>query len=201
MSSLKASSILVFGATGVIGQFIIAQLVASKASFERVAIFTSQNTVQNKASEIQKLQDAGVEILSGDVNNDANVLAAYKGFDTVVCAFGRNVIAKQIDLIRLAESSNDVKWFFPSEFGTDIEYSPESKDEIPHQQKLKVRAYINEHVKRLAHTYVVTGPYPELFVGSFHDPKAVTFDVKSCTATIVGTGKEKIGFTTMPEYV
>jgi hypothetical protein len=197
--SFKPSNVLIFGATGVIGQFIVASIISAKADFGRIAIFTSQSTYQNKPTEIQALERSGLEIIVGDVNKDEDILDAYKGFDAVVCAFGRNVIDKQIDLIRLAEESSDIKWFFPSEYGTDIEYGPRSKDEPPHQQKLKVRAYIKEHVKRLAYTYVVTGPYPELFIGSFPDPRAGSFEVQSRTATIVGTGREKIGFTTMPE--
>lgn len=196
--SLKPSNILVLGATGVIGQFIIASIISEKTHFGRIAIFTSPSTYENKSTEIQSLKDSGVEVIVGDVNNDADLLGAFKGFDTLICAFGRNVIEKQIDIIRLAEDS-DIKWFFPSEYGTDIEYGPESSTEIPHQQKLKVRKYTKEHVKNMAYTYVVTGPYPELFISSFPDPKAGTFDLKSRTATIVGTGKDKVGFTTMPE--
>jgi hypothetical protein len=197
--SFNPSNILVLGATGVVGQFIIANIISAKADFGRIAIFTSPSTYKNKAAEIQTLEGSGLEIIVGDVSNDADIINAFKGFDTVICAFGRSVIEKQINLIRLADDSSDVKWFFPSEYGTDIEYSPQSKDELPHQQKLKVRNYIKEHVRNLAYTYVVTGPYPELFIGAFPDPKAGTFDVKSRTATIIGTGAEKIGFTTMPE--
>lgn len=197
--SSKPSNILVLGATGVIGQFIIANIISAKADFNRIAIFTSQSTLENKVAEIQALKNSGVEIIVGDVNNDSDILVAFKGFDTVICAVGRNLIAKQIDIIQLAEDSSDIKWFFPSEFGTDIEYWPHSKDELPHQQKLKVRTYIKEHVTRLAYTYVVTGPYPELFISSFSDPKGGSFDVKNRKATIIGTGMEKVGFTTMPE--
>ncbi|KIW00313.1 uncharacterized protein PV09_08200 [Verruconis gallopava] len=195
--SEKSLNVLVFGATGVIGRFIIAQLVANKADFNRIAIFTSLSTISSKSPEIQRLRNDGVEIIVGDVNLDSDVLKAYQGIDTVICAFGRNVIGKQIDLIRIAEESKYVKWFFPSEFGTDIEYEPGSRDEIPHQEKLRVRTYIREHVKELGHTYIVTGPYPELFVASSPDTKMGTFDVRNRTATIVGTGDERIGFTTM----
>lgn len=45
--------------------------------------------------------------------------------DTVVSCVGRSVISQQIPLIqRAAETS--VTRFFPSEYGTDIEYSPKS---------------------------------------------------------------------------
>lgn len=52
---------------------------------------------------------------------------------------GRDVILDQIRLIELAEKSANIKRFFPSEYGTDIEYGPNSEHERPHQAKLKVR--------------------------------------------------------------
>lgn len=44
----------------------------------------------------------------------------------------------QVNWIHLSGKSPSVKRFFPSEFGTDIEYGPESVNEKPHQLKLKV---------------------------------------------------------------
>lgn len=197
--SSKPQNILLFGATGVIGQYIIRELVNAKASLNRIGIFTSASTLSKKAEDIQSLRDSGVEIFVGDIKKDEDVLSAYKGFDTVISAVGRSIIGEQINLIKLAEESQDVKIFFPSEYGTDIEYYLESKDEKPHQQKLKVRAYIRDYVKRLEHVYVVTGPYPELYIGAFPAPSAGTFDCKGRKAVLLGSGKEKVGFTSMPE--
>ena len=123
------------------------------------------------------------------------------GYDTIVSALGRNVIQHQIDLIRLAEQTPNVKRFYPSEYGTDIEYGPQSPVEPPHQLKLKVRKYIKENVKRLEYTYLVTGPYAELYIGkaSGEQIKAGGFDVKNSKAVLLGTGDEKVSFTTMPE--
>jgi uncharacterized protein YbjT (DUF2867 family) len=76
----EKQDILVFGGTGVIGQFIVKALLASKDSFGRLAIFTSQNTVETKASFIRSLKDGGFEIIVGDVRNDEDVVAAYQGW-------------------------------------------------------------------------------------------------------------------------
>jgi hypothetical protein len=197
--SSASKNILLFGAFGVIGQHLIEALIQSKWNFDRIGIFTSPGTVEQKAAAIESLRLKGVDVLVGEISNDGHVREAYQGFDTIISALGRNVIEKQIDLIRIAEATPNIKSFFPSEYGTDIEYWPKSAEEKVHQQKLKVRAYCREHVKRMGCTYLVTGPYPELFVGSFQERDAGTFDAQTKKAVLLGTGEGEISFTTMPE--
>lgn len=177
--------ILVVGATGVIGKVLTNALINSKDSFERIGIFTSAETLANKAEEVESLRQRGVSIISGDIYNDDDVLEAYKGssrfpaasvpvltvtgFDTVVSAVGRFAIDKQVDLIALAERSPSIVRFIPSEYGTDIAWNASSATEVPHQKKLKVRAFLErpEAVRsNLAYTYLVTGPFADLYVGA-----------------------------------
>lgn len=202
MASLKASNILIFGATGFIGTFITEKVIAAQPAFNHVTIFTSPNTVNTKGELLDKWKKAGnVTVITGDVDSEADVSAAYKdhNIDTVISAFGRGAIAKQIELIRWADKSDTVKWFFPSEYGTDIEYGPQSKGEKPHQQKLKVRKFIREEVKDVQVTYVVTGPYFESWVERPQGIEIGTgFDVAKKEAWLVEPDG-KVGFTTMPE--
>jgi len=104
-------------------------------------------------------------------------------------------------LIALAEKSSTIHTFFPSEYGTDIEYYPHSVHEKPHQLKLQVRKYISENVKKLNITYLVTGPYSDLYIGkqTGEAAKAGSFDPMSKRAVLLGTGDEKISFTTMAD--
>lgn len=89
--------------------------------------------------------------------------------------------------------------FFPSEYGTDIEYNASSAHEKPHQLKLKVRAHIaSDAVKRLAHTYLVTGPFADLYLAKMAAvPQVGTFDVGAKAATLLGDGRGKISLTSM----
>jgi hypothetical protein len=109
---------------------------------------------------------------------------------------GRNAILTQIPLIKLAEASSSINYFYPSEYGTDIEYNSSSATEKPHQLKLQVRKYIRENTKNLKVTYLVTGPYSDLYFGASPEPQAGTFNVKDHKATLLGTGDEKVSFTT-----
>jgi nucleoside-diphosphate-sugar epimerase len=80
--------------------------------------------------------------------------------------------------------------------GTDIEYNPEtSPHEPPHQLKLKVRAYIKEIAGKIEHTYMVTGPYSDLYFG----PNLGSFNVVEKKAVLCGTGNEKVSFTSMED--
>lgn len=115
---------------------------------------------------------------------------------------GRGAIETQIDLIRLADLHPSVRRFFPSEYGTDVEYESSSVNEKPHQLKLKVRAAIR--TSKLDYTFVVTGPYADgdrglYFSANNMAKQAGNFDAKNKEATLVGDGNLKISFTTMKE--
>ncbi|KAK1589915.1 NmrA-like family protein [Colletotrichum navitas] len=200
MSTFSPSKILVFGATGNIGVFITDALLDASPPFGQITIFTSPATVEKKASLLDGWRKKGAKIVSGDIDDEEQVKTAYKDADTVISALGRDVIEKQIDLIKLAEETDSVKWFFPSEYGTDIEYNSKSAHEKPHQKKLKVRKYIRENVRRLQYTYLVTGPYADFFFKlAAAAPEAGGFDSANHKAVLVEDGDGKIGLITMKD--
>ncbi|KAE8361142.1 hypothetical protein BDV27DRAFT_133483 [Aspergillus caelatus] len=207
MASFKPRNILLFGATGNIGSYILDAILAARDEFDRIAIFTSQATATSKEDFLDDLKRTkNVEVLVGDLQDEEVVRKAYDGIDTVISALGRGAIASQIPLIRLADASPTVKWFLPSEYGTDIKYSPASAQEKPHQQKLKVRAFLENEspnegvVSDLAYTYVVTGPYSDMYVHFAGNPIAGGWDVKSKKATLLGEdGSARVSLTTMKD--
>lgn len=77
MSACKR--ILIFGATGLIGRHIVQQILIRKGDFDRIAIFTSPDTVESKVKEIKQLEAEGAEILVGSLMNEADVRKAYQG--------------------------------------------------------------------------------------------------------------------------
>ncbi|KAK2743566.1 hypothetical protein FQN55_007164 [Onygenales sp. PD_40] len=209
-TTIKPRNILIFGATGTIGTYILNSLITGKSHFNRLAIFTSPSTVENKADTIADLKARGVEVIVGDVRSEEDVWGAYKDIDTIISAVGRPVLADQITLLKLAARSPSVTWFFPSEYGTDIEYSPASATEPTHQVKLQVRAAIREIVDaaptggdgdavgRLNYTYLVTGPYAEMYMGPGHAGlEGGGFDVVRREARVLGDGGGRVSLTAM----
>lgn len=197
----KKENLLLLGATGYIGSYILEQILAAKSNFGKISIFTSPSTATNKPAELEKLKSQGVSVIIGDTSNASELLRAFDGIDTVISAAGRPVIAQQIDWINVAIQAPSVKRFFPSEYGTDIEYDATSANEVPHQQKLKVRAALRKQEKEgkgLDYTFVVTGPFAYGYLGK---PRGGLggFDVKAKRAVVLGDGKGKISLTTDPE--
>ncbi|KAI1808816.1 NAD(P)-binding protein [Daldinia bambusicola] len=202
MASQLPSNILIFGATGNIGKYITGAIISAEPKVGRhVSIFTSPATASNpdKQALLSPWKSRGLSVITGDLSNVDDVRNSYKGIDTVISCLGRNALASQIELLKLAEESG-VQWFFPSEYGTDIEYDASSKDEKPHQNKLRVREYIRENLKKVKCTYVVTGPYTEMYLTLAPVAKeAGGYDVKSKKAVVIGSGDDKVGFTSMPD--
>lgn len=240
---MAPQNILLFGATGAIGRFILNALLAQRSQFGRIAIFTSPRTAETKGEQLKK---QGIEVIVGSIEDESAVKAAYEGkythththtqsaspssmdytsnplsilysilnlqqrrltsipgITTVISALGRNTLAHQIPLIRLAAASPTVKWFFPSEYGTDIAYSPASAHEKPHQQKLKVRAVLENEISRddLDYSYIVTGPFAEMYLHFTHGlEEAGGWDVRGRKAVLLGAkGEERVSLTTMEE--
>lgn len=168
-------------------------------------MYTDKNIgLKTKAEAIAMLRSRGAEVITGDLDSEEDLTRALDGFDTIVSCLGRTVLHKQVQLAQLADKHRDVKRFFPSEYGTDIEYGPSSATEKPHQQKLKVRAEIRKF-KNLEYTCIVTGPYANadfgLYLGAAPagNEKTGTFDVKRKVAVLLGTGNDKVSFTTMKD--
>ncbi|KAK3358683.1 hypothetical protein B0T25DRAFT_449147 [Lasiosphaeria hispida] len=198
MASFAPSKILVIGGTGIIGKYITASLLRAKPAFDQVILFTSANTVATKGELLEKWKSEGLSIIVGNFESDSDVAAAFAGVDTVISALGRSVLHHQIRLLQLAEDSGTVQWFLPSEFGTDIEHNDKSPNEPPHQNKLKVRKYVREHIKRLKVTYVVTGPYFDMWVNTQPGVEITGgFVPDKKEAYLIDDGNTKVGFCTM----
>ena len=78
LSYSMPQNLLIIGATGIIGKPITREIIQAKTLFGRIAVLTSKNTVQKKSSEIEELEESGVEILVGDITSEEDVKRAYQ---------------------------------------------------------------------------------------------------------------------------
>jgi len=173
--------------------------------------FPDRSSSSKSSSGQSDADESYVRVITGDINSETAIRSAFQGQNTIISALGRDSLLAQIPLLRLAEENaslspddgGTVRWFLPSEYGTDIEYDPiTSPHEKPHQHKLAVRKFVREQVKNLKVTYVVTGPYLDMFLALSGVKEAQAnggFDVKEKKAVLVGDGQGKVGFTSMPE--
>jgi uncharacterized protein YbjT (DUF2867 family) len=73
---MSPQNILVFGATGTIGSYILDAILAQREQFGRIAVFTSARTAETKGDALKK---KGVEVIVGDLEDENAVKAAYEG--------------------------------------------------------------------------------------------------------------------------
>lgn len=200
MTTFQPSHILVLGPTGNVGKAIMDAIVNASPAFPRVSILTSKETAANKSDLIDGWKSSGVSVVLGDITNPQDIETAYDGVDTVISCLGRGALEAQKELIRLAEASPTVRWFFPSEFGTDPGHNERSAQEKPHQTKLAVRKFIRENTEQLNVTYLVVGPYFDMWVDQRKWGDGLGgIDVVGREAILTGDGNTKIGFTTLKE--
>lgn len=76
---MATQEILLFGATGQIGTFILDAILSARPQFARVAIFTSPRTAETKALYLETLKQQNVEVIVGDIEDENAVKAAYGG--------------------------------------------------------------------------------------------------------------------------
>ena len=76
---MAPKNLLLFGATGQIGSFILEAILSARSQFTRVAIFTSQRTAETKTSYLDKLKKQNVEVIVGNVEDENAVKAAFEG--------------------------------------------------------------------------------------------------------------------------
>lgn len=78
--SFHPKNILLFGATGQIGSFILSSILTARNEFNRIAIFTSPGTASKKADLLSDLKTkSNVEIIVGDITDENTIRNAYNG--------------------------------------------------------------------------------------------------------------------------
>ncbi|XP_023511709.1 isoflavone reductase homolog PCBER-like [Cucurbita pepo subsp. pepo] len=114
------SRVLVVGSTGYIGKFIVE---ASVKYGHRTFALVRDSALSDPAKSpiIQKFKSIGVIVVSGDLFDHESLVKAIKQVDVVISTVGLNQLSDQDKLISAIKEAGNVKRFFPSEFGYDVE--------------------------------------------------------------------------------
>lgn len=148
----EKSKILIIGGTGYIGKFIVE---ASVKSGHRTFAFVRESALSHpvKCELIEGFKKSGVILLHGDLNDYESVVKAVKLVDVVICAVGSMQPGDQLNLIAAIKEAGNIKRFFPSEFGNDVDraggVAPAS---TVYESKAKIRRAIE--AEGIPHTYV-----------------------------------------------
>ena len=182
MSASTPLRILIVGATGTLGSNVLNGFLQDKYK-SSVKVSVLQRPLAADATEAKKaahaaLKTRGVTIITGDVSqSEDRLVPLLKGIDVVLVAVsGPTAGPDQIRLIGAAKKAS-VKWFVPSEFGSDVEAIGRGSPLSLFDGKLDVREAIK--ASGLDYTYVESGVFSEYVLSPF-----LGVDVANKTLTV-----------------
>ncbi|CAK7346349.1 unnamed protein product [Dovyalis caffra] len=184
------SKILIVGGTGYIGKFIVeASAKAGHPTFALVRESTVSDPVKGKL--VENFENLGVTLIYGDVDGHDNLVKAIKQVDVVISAIGSMQIADQTKVIAAIKEAGNVKRFFPSEFGLDVDHANAVE---PAKTAFALKAQIRRAIEAagIPYTYVPCG-----FFAGYYLPTLGQFGLTAPPRdkiTILGDGNAKAAF-------
>ncbi|KAL6526090.1 hypothetical protein OROHE_015614 [Orobanche hederae] len=116
------SKILVIGGTGYIGKFIVqASADAAHPTFVLVRESTLSNLAPDKSELLQSFRNSGVNFITGDLYDHESLVKAIRQVDVVISTVGYAQLNDQDKILAAIQEAGNVKRFFPSEFGNDVD--------------------------------------------------------------------------------
>ncbi|KAJ8442000.1 hypothetical protein Cgig2_020145 [Carnegiea gigantea] len=168
----EKSKILVIGGTGYIGKYIVE---ASAKEGHPTFALVRQQTLSNpaKTTIIDKFKNLGVILLQGDLYDHEGLVAALKQVDVVISTVGFLQLADQVNIIAAIKEAGNIKRFFPSEFGNDVDRTNAVE---PARSIFEIKAKIRRAVEAegIPHTYVSSNCFAGYFLPSLVQPGATT---------------------------
>ncbi|KAG5613341.1 hypothetical protein H5410_024622 [Solanum commersonii] len=114
------SKVLIIGGTGYIGKFVVeASAKFGHPTFALVRETTISDPVKGKI--VENFKNLGVTIINGDLYDHESLLKAIKQVDVVISTVGDAQLADQFKIVDAIKEAGNIKRFFPSEFGMDVD--------------------------------------------------------------------------------
>ncbi|EXB37142.1 hypothetical protein L484_018565 [Morus notabilis] len=189
MASSK-SKILIIGGTGYIGKFIVE--ASAKSGHETFALVRESTlSSPDKAEIVNKFKSLGVKLVHGDLYDHGSLVKAIKQVDVVISTVGHGQIPDQVKIIAAIKEAGNVKRFFPSEFGNDVDRTHAVE---PAKSAFAVKAHIRRAIEAegIPYTYVSSNFFAGYFLPTLAQPGATA--PPRDKAIILGDGNPKAIF-------
>ncbi|CAH9107131.1 unnamed protein product [Cuscuta epithymum] len=184
------SSILIIGATGYIGKYIAE--AGPKAGHPTFALIR-ESTLSNpdKSQVVEKLKNAGVNFITGDLYDHESLVKAIKQVDVVISTVGHFQLADQHKIIAAIKEAGNVKRFFPSEFGVDVDRVNAVE---PAKSAFQVKSALRRAIEAegIPHTFVANFFFANYFLPNLAQPGSTTAPTEK--VVILGDGTPKAVF-------
>ncbi|XVF36083.1 hypothetical protein REPUB_Repub19eG0027700 [Reevesia pubescens] len=164
------SKVLIIGGTGYIGKFIVeASAKEGHPTFALVRETTVSDPVKGKV--IENFKNLGVQLLYGDLHDHESLVKAIKQVDVVISTVGGMQLADQVKIIAAIKEAGNVKRFFPSEFGNDVDRSHAVE---PGKSVLEIKVQIRRAIEAegIPYTYVSSNCFAGYMLDGLSQPGA-----------------------------
>ncbi|XP_047329750.1 phenylcoumaran benzylic ether reductase Betv6-like [Impatiens glandulifera] len=165
------SKILIIGGTGYIGKFIVkASATAGHPTFALIRETSILSPA--KAPIIQAFKSSGVFLVHGDVNDHEGLVKAMKQVDVVISAVGKDLLPEQTKIIAAIKDAGNIKRFFPSEFGNDVD-RVHAVDPAKSMFGAKSKIRRTVEAEGIPYTYVCSNFFADRFLKTLGQPGAM----------------------------
>ncbi|KAL9265220.1 Phenylcoumaran benzylic ether reductase Pyrc5-like protein [Drosera capensis] len=164
------SKILFIGGTGYIGKFIVE---ASAKAGHPTYVLIRESTLSNpaKGKLVDNFKSLGVTLVHGDVHDNESLVKVIKEVDVVISTLGRALLGDQTKIIAAIKEAGNVKRFFPSEFGNDVDRAHTVE---PAKTAFGIKAGIRRAIEAegIPYTYVSSNFFAGYFLRNLSQPGA-----------------------------
>uniref|UniRef100_A0A5B7AUW5 NmrA-like domain-containing protein n=1 Tax=Davidia involucrata TaxID=16924 RepID=A0A5B7AUW5_DAVIN len=182
----EKSKILIFGATGYLGKYMVKASVAMGHPTYAYVRPLKPNSDPSKLELHKEFEFMGVTIFQGDLDEHEKLVSVLKQVDIVISTLAIPQHLDQLKIITAMKEAGTVKRFVPSEFGNE---SDKVKAALPPFQaildsKKKIRRATE--VAGISYTYVSANSLAAYFVDYLLHPREKRDEI-----TVYGSGKAK----------
>ncbi|TYJ49235.1 hypothetical protein E1A91_A01G120300v1 [Gossypium mustelinum] len=186
----EKSKVLIIGGTGYLGKFIVE---ASAKEGYPTFVFVRESTVSDpvKGNLVDNFKNLGVHLLLGDMYDHESLVKAIKQVDVVISVVGQMQLSDQVKIIAAIKEAGNVKRFFPSEFGMDVDKNNAVE---PAKSTFAIKAQIRRAVEAegIPYTYVPANCFAGYFLPTLSQPGATS--PPRDKVVILGDGNPKAVF-------
>ncbi|CAI9116771.1 OLC1v1018007C1 [Oldenlandia corymbosa var. corymbosa] len=168
----QKSKILIIGGTGYIGKHIVE---ASLKEGHPTVVLVRETTVSDpvKGKLVESFKNSGATLVYGDLKDYDSLVKAVKLVDVVISNVSHQQIPDQIKLIDAIKEAGNIKKFYPSEFGIDVDRHA-AVDPAKHIFVAKIQIRRAIEAAGIPYTYIVPNGFAGYFVPTLSQPGATS---------------------------
>lgn len=185
-NSNKASTVLVAGATGILGSEICRQLIAKNIKVKGLVRSTSV------ANKIAALNELGVEIVVADLKNKASIVNAVQGVSSIISTVSSSLSRQEGDSIQAVDEQGQINLIDAAKSAGINQMVFISFCPMPGQFPLQTaKRKVEKHLQESGLNYTIL--QPTYFMEVWLSP-ALGFDYANAKAIIYGDGLKKVSW-------